>query len=1263
MSSTQIKLKASGLNTTANSIGSVPEGALVEAVNIVIDKNDVVESRRGFKLYGDLATSAIEQVLNYKGTVLRHYDTSLDYDSSVTPGTFTKYQELVWKYAATLTRVGTTATFTSIKPHGLSVGDTVVISGADQAPYNGTFEVLAGGFTASAFTYTMASDPGATATGSPVIETRTASVEPVDSSNKIRGYEAVNSNFYFTSSKGVRRLSAVNGFISNAGATKALDISLASVTAATSPVLEQNSQVGYRTLWGYKDSNNNIFYGSPSTRNTIGLTISDLLVPDFNSLLAKLDLASAANGKAQLVAGNNPLSDTNYVANIGTLTSIATAADINTKLKSLASKLETDMLYTSAGTASYQNPRYGRSAAITANTAVAQTVITSNAHGLTNGSTITISGSNSIPSIDGQHTIFSVAANTFTINVTVTTAGSTGTWISGIAQDYPTPTTDVAQDYLDQQEFFDEIVDALVGEPLIKITNGAITANSIAASTEITSAGHTLSSGETVTISGSNSTPSIDGTHIVTVTGVNTFTIPITVTVAGTSGTWIPGSGFNNSIQGKNVDVTFSVPEGITPSHFYQVYRTAASAGADIDPGDDCGLVYEDNPTAAQIIAGTITITDETTDDFRGADLYTNPRQEGILQANEPPPWAKDITIYKNMMFYANTKTPQKKQLSLFGTAGLIGTTITIAGVDYDFEATENVSIGQVAVETSGTPAQNADATARSLVKVINRYPSNTSVYAYYISGTDDVPGQLLLEARNLDVAQFNIQLSDATVGNNNFNPSIGTSPITSDNETTKNRIYYSKQNQFEAVPLTNYFNVGSGDKDIIRVVPLRDSLFVLKTDGVYRITGNTPNNLNLTLFDSTAEIKGPETIAIGNNQINAFSSQGVVSISDTGISILSRPVENTILPIVNFSNLNNTAFAIFYQTDRKYILFLPKTEEDTTATLAWVYNNVTNAWVTWDIAKTCGLVNTADDRLYLGASDVNSLEIERKSYSRADHCDREFELVISEFDAETNTVKVGNVLDVAIGDVLVQTQTFTNGKSGDIIAISTSGVVTSDNDLIEGDYVTISGSNSTPSADGVWQAINVTATSFELGTSFSGAGTAGAWTSGLMTTYEGEAEGSVIDIDFTNNILTLDLTYPYELGNVTVYKAFETKIVWAPEHAGNVGAIKQFSEATLRFRKSRVTTPVIGFNSELQRGVETVELIGPGLGTWGYFPWGAVPWGGESEQRGFRTYIPLGKQRCAILNCQFTHKVAREDWQLEGLTLVVQPSSQRINR
>lgn len=48
---------------------------------------------------------------------------------------------------------------------------------------------------------------------------------------------------------------------------------------------------------------------------------------------------------------------------------------------------------------------------------------------------------------------------------------------------------------------------------------------------------HGYITGQTVTHSGTNSTPVTDGAQVVTVTGANTYTVPVNVTVAGTTGT------------------------------------------------------------------------------------------------------------------------------------------------------------------------------------------------------------------------------------------------------------------------------------------------------------------------------------------------------------------------------------------------------------------------------------------------------------------------------------------------------------------------------------------------------------------------------------------------------------------------------------------------------------------------------------------------------------------------------------------------------
>ena len=59
----------------------------------------------------------------------------------------------------------------------------------------------------------------------------------------------------------------------------------------------------------------------------------------------------------------------------------------------------------------------------------------------------------------------------------------------------------------------------------------------IAASTGGGVIGHGLVTGDTVTIAGSGSTPTIDGTRTVTVLSTTVFTVPVAVTIAGTGGT------------------------------------------------------------------------------------------------------------------------------------------------------------------------------------------------------------------------------------------------------------------------------------------------------------------------------------------------------------------------------------------------------------------------------------------------------------------------------------------------------------------------------------------------------------------------------------------------------------------------------------------------------------------------------------------------------------------------------------------------------
>lgn len=88
-----------------------------------------------------------------------------------------------------------------------------------------------------------------------------------------------------------------------------------------------------------------------------------------------------------------------------------------------------------------------------------------------------------------------------------------------------------------------------------------LTGNTAANPTVVTTAvPHGLTTGQKVLFSGSNSTPSLNGEQTVTVTSATTFTVAVNVTVAGTTGTFVP----SNSVNGGSGYQQITALAGIT---------------------------------------------------------------------------------------------------------------------------------------------------------------------------------------------------------------------------------------------------------------------------------------------------------------------------------------------------------------------------------------------------------------------------------------------------------------------------------------------------------------------------------------------------------------------------------------------------------------------------------------------------------------------------------------------------------------------------
>ena len=335
--------------------------------------------------------------------------------------------------------------------------------------------------------------------------------------------------------------------------------------------------------------------------------------------------------------------------------------------------------------------------------------------------------------------------------------------------------------------------------------------------------------------------------------------------------------------------------------------------------------------------------------------------------------------------------------------------TLILSGTTYNFGSSEIVSGAgspQIKAFTSGVAASDIDSTARSIENVVNRYAPNTLIYAYYTSGAGDLPGYLLFEERGLGAAAFTI-LTDSTTVSSMFFPQPPVSPATttqctSTKDTRVNAIGVAKSQQNEHVPALNYLLVGPSNKEILRIVALRDSAIVIKEEGVYRVTGDTFNNMTVTPIDLTVYCKAPDSVAVLANQVFMLSNQGVCLVSESGAQVISREIEPSLLPLLSSTYLSTASVGTAYESERSYFLSTLTDALDTAATQTLVYNIFTRTWVRHTYAFNGAIVVPNADKLYFSKASGLAVFVERKDFADTDFADPESSITVTSLSGRT---------------------------------------------------------------------------------------------------------------------------------------------------------------------------------------------------------------------------------------------------------------------
>lgn len=453
----------------------------------------------------------------------------------------------------------------------------------------------------------------------------------------------------------------------------------------------------------------------------------------------------------------------------------------------------------------------------------------------------------------------------------------------------------------------------------------------------------------------------------------------------------------------------FGTPATGLPADTYwvNVYRSVGAPSSLGEPPSELALVYRAIVTSTDIGLGNIQFIDIVPDQARGANLYTNLLSgedglggRGFVNSNEPPPVATDVATWADCLWLGNLQDwpTQEIQLIAVGGSGLVATdTVTIDGLNYTAVAGAPAA-NEFQISGAGTASVNQRETALNLVDAINRSITNSSCYAYYVAGVVGQPGRIILKGRTAS-SNMSATTSNAVAFR------VGTQTV----DGFPSGIGFSKALQPHAHPVVNRFELGRGDAEVMRIIPYRDSLFVFKSDGLWRVTGTDYRNFVADEFDLTFKLIAREAVCQLDDAIYAWGLRGLARITDGGVEYIDTPIRNEVTAAyaaVLPSTMAAYAFCVPRPVDGVVWFFYPTSNpvggDLVPCGLAFAWHARTQTWALLSFpvnaganGYSCGTANVVDGIATMGVWIFNQagsgntyLHNERRAYAATDFTD-----------------------------------------------------------------------------------------------------------------------------------------------------------------------------------------------------------------------------------------------------------------------------------
>lgn len=557
----------------------------------------------------------------------------------------------------------------------------------------------------------------------------------------------------------------------------------------------------------------------------------------------------------------------------------------------------------------------------------------------------------------------------------------------------------------------------------------------------------------------------------------------------------------------------------------------------------------------------------------------------------------------------------------------------------------------------SGT-ADNGSGLIRITTTLAHGLSSNDTVKISGVVGTVEANGSFTVTV--VDTLNFDLVGSAFSVAYVSGGTVIPTG-YKSLNDSLQNAVMWSKIDQPEHVPLTNIKKLGSDDDPVLKVVGLKDSLFIIKkSDGIQRLTGASDTSFSFDEFDGTVECSQPNSIAKGQNSIFMMTTLGYVKISDIGVEVIGRDNEFKDLKPSFSTNYEVDGYGWFYEDEKSYFIATHAAETSTSNDTLLVYNTFTQSWMqrehgvyTNDSHVKLGRV--VGSRIYYAPVSGSFITRERKTFTTDDLRLPSISNTVSAIDTGTKTVTFGSLSVIPKDSVIMQSSlTYRVSK----VNSSTEVVLTTTNNLAVNVSLLVSGA-----ADNGAGLIRVT-TSNPHGLSSNNAVTIAS----VVGTVEANGDWVITVFDATNfDLNNSTFTNAYVSGGtvtnpIEIIPGIVSTLRYQSIHCGLPEWEKLFSNLVIFFDndETRITNLELNTSSDLDSSTVTTELFSTADG-WGLLPWG-TSWGTKTAVDRMATLIPAEHSRGTYIDIELIHRRPKEQAALCGLSLAYEQESIRID-